>query len=478
MKLTLNYKIFLGIVLILFLINLFIANDLAVIWDGPEAWRIWQFQKTEVRLSIWRLPGPLFLMLGLFIFWLIAQKIFGAKTSLLTLVVLAASLLVPNLAKQAILDSWLFCFQTIATMGLLMYLKQPKANWQLLFYTALLPCLWLAPLSTLLTFSILAIALYFLHPQGNRLFLPSALPVVVVILAGLYFAGTFNWSTPQFFIAWGQQPFYKNLFHQLLGFLPFLGFVCSGFWELYQKSKKKEEWSIILLCWMLAALAGQSLLLSLGLALMVAKQLEAYFIQNYPYRTIVKTGAILHLLIAFFGICFLMMRGFYEFKGMGFRAALAFGALYWMPAFIAVIGLYGMNRRFVLGGTIFSGVMATLFFWVQLYPLLYTRLNWQEEIVQEILESQDNPTQIWIYKTPDSAFPALACYASRTFPKVEVVEGTDNLENVLELEEYRPLFILREPIEMDSTYGKAIEAWGSFGLAAKKYNILPKNSGK
>lgn len=480
MKLTLNNKIFLGIILILLLINLFIANDAAIIWSGPEAWRIWQLDYSTDQLFLLRLPGPIFMILGMTLFWLLGRKIFGERSSLFAVVILGTSLLVPNLAKQAILDTWVLTFQIGSLLGLLLYLKQPKLQWQLLFYTSLLPSLWLAPLNSLLTFGLMSTAFYFLHPQGKRLWKLMPWLAIALIFGGLYLSGQLHWATDGFFIAYLSKAFYKNLAFQLLAFLPFMGFVISGLWELVQKVKKKEEFSIILLCWVFAAIAGQSLLFSVALALLVAKQMDAYFVKHYPYRSMVKTGFILHLLLAFFGICFLMMRGFYEFKGMGFRAALAFGALYWMPALIAVIGLYGRNRRFVLGGTIFSAAMATLFFWVQLYPLLYTRLNWPEVAVQDILATAKTQNQIWIYKAEGTAFPALACYARHSFSEVEIIESEEAIQNALKNIDYRPLIVPWAAIENDSIANSIIllDAWGSNGLRPQKYQVLLKSLGK
>lgn len=474
MKLTQNYKIFLGVVLVLFLINLFIANDVAVIWDGPEAWRVWQMQKENFQLFWWRFPGPVFLCLGFLLFWFLSQKIFGSRSILLALVVLGASLLVPNLAKQAILDSWLLCFQIGALLALLRYLKQAQWLWQILFYGFLIPSLWLAPLNSLLTFGVISTALYFFHPQGKRFLKLLPWLAIVIILGALYLVGHLDWSTKGFFIAHFQNTFLKNLGYQFLGFLPFAGFILAGLWEVFQKVRKREEFSIILLCWLIAALIGQSLLLSMGLALLVAKQMDAYFIKQYPYRSIVKTGAILQVLLAFLGLTFLMLRGFYEFRGMGFRAALAFGALYWMPALIAVIGLYGMNRRFVLGGTIFSALMATLFFWVQLYPLLYTRLNWKEEAIEQVLATADGQDRVWVYQKEGGLFPALLCYAKKTFSEVTIVKGDDALESVISQPEERPLIFPLEALGKDTFPAPFIEfeAWNTFGFIPKKYILL------
>ena len=52
---------------------------------------------------------------------------------------------------------------------------------------------------------------------------------------------------------------------------------------------------------------------------------------------------------------------------------MAFSAVYWMLSFAAVIGLYGYNRRFVLGGMALAGLLATSLFWLQLFPLWESR---------------------------------------------------------------------------------------------------------
>lgn len=482
MKLTRNFAIFLGGILLLCLVNLLVTNDVAVIWNGPEAWRIWQMQSQEVEpnLFLWRLPGVIIFILSLVLFWFLGQKIFGKRSTLMGIVVLGTSLLIPNLSKQVTWDSWLLLFHLTGLLGLLLYLKQPKRQWQLLFYVSLVPGIWLQPLSSLVTFALFSTALYFLHPQGKRLLKLFPWGALALIFAGWYVAGQIDWSTKGYLIASFRQPFHKNLLYQLAGLLPFMGFVLAGLWEVFQKVRKREEFSLILSLWLVSALVGQSLLFSAGLALLVGKQLDAYFIRQYPYRSIVKTGAILHALLAFFGITFLLMGGFYTFKGVGFRAALAFGALYWMPSFIAIIGLYGMNRRFVLGGTITSAALATLFFWLQLYPLVRNQLDWPGEAIAEILATAQKQDTLWVYRDEKVPFPAFVCYANQHFADVKLIGKEERLESVRENENKRPVIIFLDVTEKDTFPEPSIRvaAWGSMGLQPKAYDVLLRNSDK
>ena len=131
----------------------------------------------------------------------------------------------------------------------------------------------------------------------------------------------------------------------------------------------RAAWSILVLSWIIICLLVQSPAVLGGIALLTGKHLSDYFRNNYPHGNIVKTIMLLHLVGFFFVATLLMLGGFFEFRGTGFRSGMAFSAVYWMLSFAAVIGLYGFNRRFVLGGMALAGLLATSLFWLQLFPL-------------------------------------------------------------------------------------------------------------
>ena len=142
---------------------------------------------------------------------------------------------------------------------------------------------------------------------------------------------------------------------------------------MISKIKKREELSIILLAGLGAALLSHSIVFHTVMAILVGRQMHIYFNEKYPYRSFVKTGALLQLVGAFILATFLIMRLFFEFKGVGFRASLAVTTAYWMPAFVCVLGLYGMNERYVWFGASMSGIFSLLIFQLQITPLIESR---------------------------------------------------------------------------------------------------------
>jgi len=370
------------------LANLLVMNDVATLWDGAEARFVWQslfepgaayfphgatalFSGGTVRAFWLRLPGVLLGLLAAAGVYAILHPVLGRRATRWWLLTLGASLLIPQLAKVAAGDIWSFVFQWAAAAALVRFLKQPLLQWRILFYLLLLPAIWADPVSSTLFFTLFPALLNWRHPQGRRL--RSLQPWLAAILAALllWSAGAWmNWQRAGFYFTWAPG---RYLLFNFLAFLPFLGFAIAGIADAVGKMRRGEELSLLFICWVVSALLVQSLLLQAGLAFLVGKQLHLYFQANYPYRSWVRAGAVIHLILVFFLIMGLMLYGFGQFGGLGFRAAMGFGAVYWMAGFIAVIGLFGMNRRFVWGGTVFGTLAAVLLFWLQLYPLIESR---------------------------------------------------------------------------------------------------------
>lgn len=369
--------------------NLLVMNDVATLWDGAEARFVWMslFESPRayfpfrvvaavsgggVHEMLLRLPGVLLLVTAAAGVYGLVHPVLGRAATGWWLLVLATSLLIPQLAKVASGDIWSFAFQWLALAALLRYLKQPKFHWRLLSYALLLAVVWIDPLSGAVFFVLFPAWLSWKHPQGRHLW--GLQPWLAVLFSGLLLGAStwLNWMRTGFFLDWAPGRYF--LFN-LLAILPFLGFAAAGVVDAIAKLRRGEELSLIVIAWMAAALLAQSLLLQAALTFLIARQLRGYFDANYPYRSLVKGGAILQLLFVFFLAMGAMLYGFGEFGGVGFRSAMAVGAIYWMAGFIAVIGLFGMQRRFVWGGTLFGGLLTVMLFWVQLYPLVESRRN-------------------------------------------------------------------------------------------------------
>lgn len=432
-------RLFFGLSALLAVVNLFIMNDVATVWDGAETRLAWtalhdtgkqELPVAAVRLfsgdtlaPFWlRFPGALLLILLVPVVWLVANPVLGKTTTSWMLLVLGSTFLLPNTAKVASADTWIFAFQLIGLLLLIRFMKKPAPEWRWFFYLSLLFAIWTAPLSSLLLFSLMPGLLFRLHPQGKNMWNLQPWGIMLIIVGGLYAAGALDWSAGLSHFAFRSGRF---LLLSVLGFLPLVGFLAAGLIDMVRKVRRGEELALINLSWLIASLLSHSLVLQVVFALLVARQLHLYFRENYPFRDWVRTLSILHLVGVFFLATALMMGGFVRFEGAGFRAGLAVSAPYWMASFLSVIGLFGMNRRFVWGGTVMSGLLATMLFWLQLYPLWEQGRDLPRKLAREadaMETSSETPFHLWV---PGEAYASNEfLYAHQHFSKVRTISDT------------------------------------------------------
>ena len=156
----------------------------------------------------------------------------------------------------------------------------------------------------------------------------------------------------------------------LYGVLPWFAFLPPGMRHAIRQFRKKEEFSIIVLSVFIAGLLSMSLVPQFVFALLIAKQVKGFFHEKFPYHRLVKVGAIIQLLVIVVGAMLLMVGGWQEMKGIGFRTMMVFGTIFWFTTFAFVIGIYGKNRRMIMGSAAICGLFTTFLFWGQVFPLL------------------------------------------------------------------------------------------------------------
>ncbi len=386
--------------MMLVVVNLLIANDMITIWDGAETNNILlAFEKflylpsyilsfNSIENGTWtfwyRLPSAAILILTLLVFYYMARQLFGETYSQYALLTLGASFFVVSISKTASADAWAFASQCLSWIFLLAYLKQPILKWQLLFYTLVGFAVWVQPLESILFFSLNSLGLYFFHPKKKLIWQLNPFAALLGAVLLFHFTITLDWGGTSTYSSIGSSNYAKFLFLSLLGWFPFIGFLISGNREILYKWKRKEELTIILLCGLISALLSHSILLHGIISIIVGRQLANYFNKSFPFRAFVKTGAVLHLVIVFTFAVVALIYCFLEFGALGFRSALALTTIYWMPSFIAVIGLYGMNKKYVVVGTVWSGLLASFLFYVQLNPLIDSRRGVVKEAFEQV----------------------------------------------------------------------------------------------
>ena len=111
---TARYRFLVYLSGFLLLANLLVMNDFTSLWGGAESWLAWRSLSGESGLAphelfmgwimgegpiphFWiRLPGVVIFILSLALYWGITQRLFGAEVLRSTLLILSASLLLPN----------------------------------------------------------------------------------------------------------------------------------------------------------------------------------------------------------------------------------------------------------------------------------------------------------------------------------------------------------------------------------------------
>ena len=339
----------------------------------------------EATSAVWLFPRLLsagaMLLTGFFTYRY-AGRLFGQSGIVLGLLAAAASLFLPFFGKVATPDALALLGQSGFLFATFLTGADRERNYLLPAGVFLFVAGLAAPISTLvfgLATIITARTLLGGGKQWLNLLIVLAPPFVVLLLQG-------NQGIRSYWF-WGAQPlaYGKFLAYNLLGFLPLSGWLLGGLRDLIYKVKRGEQAGKLYAAALVISFVTQSLVFPLVLALLAGKQLQLYFTaENYPWRDWVRGGAVVHLVLAFVGAFVVLLFSGISFPGAGFRAALGMGAAYWIFSLLGVIGTYGDKRDFALGGTLLSGLLAVLFFWVQVYPYFETERNWPGRLAAKL----------------------------------------------------------------------------------------------
>ena len=478
MKPSPAYRYFLWGSAFLFLANLLVANDLAGIWDPWEAWNIlhwgsaaaselsptqylWSWLDDWMGLQLFwlRLPSALILFAGFAWWYYWGKSIFGKRTSWNVLLVMASSFALLFCGKLAVNDAWLLVFQWINFLCLIRFLKGASHSWAWWYYLTFFFGAWIHPWSMVVFCLIGGALLRFFHPDGkvlDRLWL-------------WLFLAVFLFTSPKtsgFVLAYGHSSYWQYLLILFLGLLPWTGFLVASLADLVCKLRRGEEMALISCALLIAALAAQSLVLTGALALLIARQLSAYFQRNYPFKAWVKGFAILHLLCSFFLITYFLLSAYAIRGGVGFRSAMAAGAIYWMLTFIGVLGLYSFRPRLVLGGMAWGGMLGFLLFWIQVFPILESDRIRTEDLVVKARELDPTASRLVVVEKTIAQAPSLEAYCREYGMQLEVGESSGTLE-----QKERTVFIT-DPDHLPAAAKEKMELKGSAGMLGDSLHLV------
>ena len=401
-----RYRFFVWMMGFFGLAALLLWTDQITPWPGAEAWQVWRAlpgtPDTNMLASLlsdlpvegknWlvfrRLPSVLFILLTVVAILALGHRLFRREMLELSLLAAIGSLFLPFYGKIATLDAPILFLHVGSWLSAVRWMKvgRSKTWWLGIFLTG---GLLLAPLSTaVVTVGLAAFAEwrkseYRLRGIG-----------IAALLAGLVLSHLGPEVVPSssyWFFSYHETvlgDYSRLLLYSLLGCLPFIGFTLAGLRDVAFQARRGEELSQLLALTLLVSWLAQSLLFTVVLLLLTGRQLVNYFKPNYPWRDWVRGGATLHLIFAAIGAILVLLGGFVQFQGAGFRAALGMVAAYWIFSLAGVIGLYGDKRDWSLGGSLLAGTLAVLFFWTQVYPYLEPDRNWPQELAQKMRQAE------------------------------------------------------------------------------------------
>lgn len=307
------------------------------------------------------------------------RRLFGRRTAELGLLCAGASLFLPFFGKVATADAWALLGQSGMFWTVLLYTLGEDRTKLPAFACFSLVAAVAAPVSTLLLAMALVVLTVFQRTEYSWQLpagIAAGLACVVLVVQGPQGAGTY------WFYGQEDSRVLDLLYYGLLGMLPLAGWLVAGIRDLIYKARKFEPFSMILGIALVVTLLAQSLLFMFLLAYVTGKQMQLYFHEpRYPWKDYVKSVSVLHLVLAFIAAFLALAGGAVAFPGEGFRAALGMAAAYWIFSLLAVLGIFGERRDFAIGGSILSGLLTVLFFWVQVYPYLEAERAWPNELL-------------------------------------------------------------------------------------------------
>ncbi len=494
-----SFKVFLGLCSLLILGNLFLGNDYATVWNGTEAAMFLTAQNGSAATPVsfigqliydlkglsaftMRLPSVLFLLFSGLVFYKYGKKIFGRDAVVLTMLVAASSFLLITLAKIGGGDLYLLFAQVGHLIFTILFVKQPKSKWRNTSYVFLALGMLIHPLSMGNWGLAFATILGIRHSKKENvktLFLPIGLALILIPMVGSFFLGA--WDFSEFSLSYGQWSVSSVFGLVLLGMLPWLGFLPAAIVDLFKKFQNGEELAIIIFAWLGAAIVSQSLSLVIVLSFMITKQIWVLFHSGYPYLRLVKGFALLNL-IATFCLVFMTLLGGISWVGVeGYRPLLGLSAVYWMLSLFGVLGLFMKDRRVVIGGATFSGLMVMMIFWLAVYPLWDAYRKLPGQVVKTAAAKNSSGIEKLTLYPADWMSDNFRVYAQEEFTKIEMLADSTDFKTQLKRPDHQVFVfdnkVLTEVDSMDLKGGEYFEVKGGWGRMGSGGYVIGQGRG-
>lgn len=484
----LQNKRFLFIVFAVFLFNCFMLSD-GALWDEDEAayggfaytmaesgnWAIPEFPWSSIHrktpLHFWeialsfkifgptefalRLPGILAIIGTVLAVFGLGRRIFGQQTALAAAIILGSTLFIPVLTKNALTDSSLLLWETVALLSLLNFLKTPHWLWNSLFWFSVSMGLLVKGPPILILVGGLWVFLFIFLP-AKRAILIKTHPWLYGLIALLPLAAwlgicwqkdggifvTFLWD-------WyvvkrvggsvlGQTGFPGyHLLVLVLSFLPWLTFFPSSLAALWRLVKQRDEVAIFLAGWLVfgwffyeamsSKLPTYSIAAQPAIAILIARQILATERNDYAFKSWDRGMAILYLFISLI-LTLTIIMGAYWLKsqlptvGDIILKAIPVASLLWITAFIAVVGVYmdtEVRHSIYTIAMVSCGLGFTFLACLSVLPLIEkTPIKATRNVVWEARKmAGDNDTCVVFLPNVGMRQPSVAFYVYQLFGK-------------------------------------------------------------
>ncbi|TVR79449.1 MAG: glycosyltransferase family 39 protein [Chitinophagaceae bacterium] len=255
-------------------LNLFILNGYFSLWDQDESayagfalqmietgnWSIpeflWSEPHRKTPFHFWtiavsykifgvnefavRFPGGLAIMLTWLCTYFMGRRVFGHQAAVTAVLLLCASLFLPHLGKISVTDAVLLSWQTMAALGIICFMHEPKKRWLFAVWLGVAGGVMTKGPPVLMLAGGMAFILLIFHPNRWRLLRLHPWFFLPLALLPLYFWGRQAWQYDDgVFVMWmldwyildrakggvafgqtGPPGYFLALF--ILSFLPFL----------------------------------------------------------------------------------------------------------------------------------------------------------------------------------------------------------------------------------------------------------------
>jgi len=432
-----------------------------------------------------RLPSAISYLLLLFFLYWFTRRQFDPSIAALSVLILASSFLVPNLAKIGMTDNGLLLVSTVAMLAFYQYLKTPALKWNAIVWLCVsLGVLIKGPPILILVLGTWGFLFLFakdrkplirMHPW---LWLPLAL--IPLLIWGYVSWQRDDGETVWFLLDWyilkrftgeghvfGQTgPPGYHLAVYLLAFLPWWAFFPKSLYTLFTNVRSRSTESLFFMGWLVfgwffyelmsSKLPSYSLAAMPGVAILAAKTgMIAY--KQETQDNWVKSGAVFTLLVSFFVMVAVVVAAHYLGGRTGMRRGVLIAALCWPLAMMGSVGLFSGKLKFGIPMSGIFGLMFTGLVWWLLGPFVGPRLSTSQQITQQMVVEWPADTQI-ILGEGVKQMPGIPFYLSQHFKEVSYENMLEDAQERYDSNEGQQLYIMG-----DYWYQRWNKEWESQG---------------